>query len=247
MFPRAHTMRSSRSIGEFFTFGGRVPPTVGGLISALVLASLAGALGRGLGLLDTAALVPGLVWQGQIWRLVSWVFFETDPLSLLFGALTLYWFGKDLCFAWGPQRFIATFFAIAALTAVITSLVARLAWPALLGFGWTGSWPVLSALIVAWAMIFPERQILFMLALPISGRTLVWITLGGTVLYAIFGRLAAYVPHLVAQGLMVLYARGFSLRGLWQSFRIKTYERRARRRASHLKVIRKEDPPRWMN
>src|SRR5690349_18974283 len=154
-------MRSARPIGEFFTFGGRVPSTVGGLISALVLASLAGALGRSYGLLDVAVLVPGLVWQGQVWRLVTWAFFETDPLSLLFGALTLYWFGRDLCFAWGPRRFIATFFAIAALAAAVTT-IAALGWPALRGYPYRGSWAVLSALIVAWAMIFPERQILFM-------------------------------------------------------------------------------------
>ncbi len=238
-------MRHARSIGDVFTFGGRVPATVGGLISATVAASLIGALGRGYGLVRIAALIPGLVWQGQLWRVATWVFFETDPLSLLFGALTLYWFGRDLCFAWGPRRFLATFFGIAIGAAVVTCLLG-FAWPTLLVNDWTGSWPVISALIIAWAMIFPERQILFMLALPISGRALLWVTLGGTLLYAVFGHPAAYVPHLSAQLLMIAYARGWSLRGLWQSLRIKKYERRARRRASHLKVVKK-DPPRWMN
>ncbi len=233
-------------MGEVLTFGGRVPSTVGILIVAQVAASLLGALGRGYGLVDLAALVPALVWRGEVWRLVTWVFFETDPLSLVFGALTLFWFGRDLCNAWGPRRFLFTFFGLAVAASLATSLIA-LAWPALLGYGWTGSWPVVTALIVAWAMIFPERQILFMLALPVSGRALLWLTLGGTLLYAVFGRLHAYVPHLAAQSLMVLYTRGYSLRGLWQSLRIKSYERRARRRASHLKVVKKEDPPRWMN
>ncbi len=240
-------MRSSRSIGELFTFGGRVPATVGALISAVVVASLVGALGRGYGLIEAAALVPMLVWQGQVWRLVTWVFFETDPLSLLFGGLTLYWFGRDLCYAWGTRRFLATFFGIAAAAAIVTSLVARFAWAPLLGAGWTGSWPVITALIVGWAMIFPERQILFMMALPVSGRALLWLTLGGTLLYAVFGHIGSYVPHLSAQLLMLAYASGWSVRGFWQSLRIKGYERRARRRASHLKVVRKQDPPRWMN
>jgi hypothetical protein len=128
----------------------------------------------------------------------------------------------------------------------VTSLLG-LVWPALLQAAWTGSWPVISALIVAWAMIFPERQLLFMLALPVSGRALLWLTLGGTLLYGVFGRLEYYVPHLSAQLLMIAYARGWSLRGFWQSMRIKQYERRARRRASHLKVVKKQDPPRWLN
>lgn len=238
-------MRRARNIGEVLTFGGRVPPTVGGLISAIVAASLLGALGRGYGLVEAAALVPGLVWQGQLWRLVTWVFFETDPLSLLFGGMTLYFFGRDLCYAWGPRRFIATFFGVSVAAAGATTLAAQW-WPALMGYPWSGSWPALLALTVAWAMIFPERQILLMFALPVSGRALLWITLGGTVLYAVFGRVHAYVPHLAAQLLMMGYARGWSLRGLWQTLRIKQYERRARRRASHLKVVKK-DPPRWMN
>jgi membrane associated rhomboid family serine protease len=240
-------MRAARSMSDMFTFGGRVPPTVGALISAIVVASLVGALGRGYGFVELAALEPFAVWQGQLWRLVTWVFFETDPLSLLFGCLTLYWFGRDLCFAWGARRFLVTFFGIAALSAVVTCLLARFAWPVLLGAGWTGSWAVITALIVAWAMIFPERQILFMLALPVSGRALLWLTFGGTLLYAVFGHLGSYVPHLAAQLLMLAYVRGWSLRGLWQSIRIRGYERRARRRASHLKVVRKQDPPRWMN
>ena len=239
-------MRRSRSIGDAFTFGGRVPPTVGGLIVAIVVASLVGALGRGFGLAEAAALVPALVLHLQVWRLVTWVFFEGDPLSLLFGGLTLYWFGRDLCFAWGARRFLFTFFGIAVAAGVATTALG-LVWQPLLRGYWTGSWPVISALIVAWAIIFPERQILFMLALPVSGRALLWLTLGGTLLYAVFGRIELYVPHLTAQLLMIAYAHGFSLRGLWQSWRIKGYERRARRRASHLKVVKKQDPPRWMN
>ncbi len=241
-------MRGHRtSLEDLLTFGGRVPSTVGGLISAIVAASLLGAVGRSYGVVDEAALVPALVWRGQAWRLVTWVFFETDPLSLLFGVLTLYWFGKDLCYAWGARRFVATFFGFSVVAALATCLVGRFLWPPVYVSAWTGSWAVLSALIIAWAMIFPERQILFMLALPISGRALLWITLGGTLLYGVFGRLHAYVPHLAAQLGMLAYARGYSLRGFWQTLRIKQYERRARRRASHLKVVKKEDPPRWMN
>ena len=194
-----------------------------------------------------AALVPALVWQGQLWRLVTWTFFERDPLSLLFGALTLYWFGRDLCYAWGSRRFLITFLAIAVASAAVTSLLARLGWDGLMARAWTGSWPVILALTIAWAMIFPERQLMFMMALPMTGRVLVYVTFGGTLLYAAFGGLASYVPHLAAQLLMAGYARGWSLRGLWQTMRIRNYERRARRRARHLKVVKKQEPPRWMN
>lgn len=245
-------MRPARSIADVLTFGGRVPPAVGGLVTALVLASVVGAIGRGYGIPQLVALVPALVWEGQLWRLVTWSFFETEPLSLIFGAMMLYMFGRDLCYAWGARRFLLTVFGVSAASAALACIVARFGWPALLGHAWLGPWPLVDALVVAWAMIFPERQILLMFALPISGRALLWITLGGTFLYALFSGLGVagillYVPHLAAQGLMIAYARGYSLRGFWQSIRIRSYERRARRRASHLKVVRKEDPPRWLN
>jgi membrane associated rhomboid family serine protease len=239
-------MRPARSIGEVFTFGGRVPPAVGGLLTAIVLASLVGTLARGLGIVEEVALVPALVWRGQVWRLVTWVFFHDQALSLIFAALTLYSFGRDLCYAWGPRRFLLTFLGVSIASAVVTCLIARV-WPQVMARGYNGAWPPILGLIVAWAMIFPERQMLFWMALPMSGRTLLWVTLGGTLFFAAFTSLPAFVPELSAELVMVAYARGYSLRGFWQSLRIKSYERRARRRASHLKVVKKEDPPRWLN
>ena len=242
--------RRSSPLDDLLSFGGRVPPVVGGLIVALVLASILGAVSTPLA--GLGAFVPAAVLGGQVWRLVTWPFFERDPLSLLFGGLMLYWFGRDLTWAWGPRRFLTTFFVIAGLAAAVTTLLSFVL-PTLGERVWLGAWPVLSALVIAWAMLFPERQILFMFALPMSGRVLGWITLGGTLLYAVFaGRGGAfqYVPHLAAQGLMALYLRGVSARGLWQTLKIRQLERKARRRASHLKVVQKDggnDRPRWMN
>ncbi len=240
--------RRASSLDDVLSFGGRVPSAVGGLIVALVVLSL---LGRVAQLDEWGCLVPAAVLRGQLWRLVTWPFFERDPFSLLFGGLTLYWFGRDLCWAWGPRRFVATFFAITAVAAAATTLLA-LALPQLqlAHRPYLGAWATLSALIVAWASLFPERQILLMFALPISGRALLWITVGGTLLYAVFYGIAGFVPHLLAQGAMALYLRGVSARGLFQSLKIRSLERRARRRASHLKVVHKNGDGtggRWLN
>lgn len=224
------------------TFGGNVPPTVGGLIIALLAGSILGTVSPGLR--ATAALVPAAVLQLQVWRLATWVFVETDPLSLVFGGLMLYWFGRDLSWAWGPKRFLATWFGLTVGTSVLSTALA-LVFPRLMG-GWPpGAWPVLSALVIAWASIFPDRQILLMFALPISGRTLLWITIGGTILYAMFSSIWLYIPHIVAQALMLLTLRGgLPFRGVWQTFKVREMERRARKRAAHLKVVKKND---WMN
>ena len=178
----------SRRAGNPFAFGGRVPAAVGGLIAATVVASLVSVVGErnGLPLLRLAVLEPAAVWHGEVWRLVTWVLVETEPLNLLFGGLVLYWFGRDLVDAWGERRFLATYFGVAAAAGALACLLA-LAWPELAAGRFTGFWAALDALIVAWALLHPFRQILLFFAVPVSGQALLWITVGGTMLFALFG------------------------------------------------------------
>jgi membrane associated rhomboid family serine protease len=236
-------------LGEILTFGRRLPAAVGGLLAALALLSLANALaGPGGGIGGLAALRPAEVAEGELWRLVTWTLVETDALGLIFGGVVLWWLGRDLARAWGARRFLVTWFGFSAASGVGAALLALL-FPSRLGAVWLGPWAVLDALVMAWGLLYPERRILFYFALPVSGRQLVWITPAGTLLLAAFSGLRAFVPHLVAQVLVVLWFRGLSPRGAWQRLRIWMGERRMRRRASHLKVVRKngEEPPRWLN
>jgi membrane associated rhomboid family serine protease len=231
--------------GNPFAFGGRVPPAVGGLIAATVAVSLVAVVGErnGLPLLQLTVLQPRAVWSGEVWRLLTWVLVETEPLNLLFGGLVLYWFGRDLVDAWGERRFLATYFGIAAAAGVLTCLVA-LAWPALAGLHATGFWAALDATILAWALLHPFRQILLFFAIPVSGQALVWITVGGTVLFALFGGVAAFVPHLLAEGVAWIWVSGRGP-GRWLR-RLKLPRLRRRGRFEVIHVDRDPDR-RWLN
>ncbi|HEY7726662.1 MAG TPA: rhomboid family intramembrane serine protease [Anaeromyxobacteraceae bacterium] len=234
------------SLGEMLTFGHRLPAAVGGLLAALAALSLVNALAGGVA--GLAALQPALVAEGEIWRLATWSLVENDALGLIFGGLVLWWLGRDLARAWGPRRFLLTWFGFSAASGG-GAVLAALLFPSRVGAAWLGPWPVLDALVMAWGLLYPERRILLYFALPISGRQLVWITPAGTLLLAAFSGVRAFVPHLIAQALVVLWFRGLSPRGAWQRLRIWLGERRMRRRARHLKVVRKngEGPPRWLN
>ena len=85
-------MATWRRSGNPFAFGGRVPAAVGGLIAATVVVSLVAVVGKrnGVPLLRFAELAPREVWSGEVWRLVTWVLVETEPLNLLFGGLVLF-------------------------------------------------------------------------------------------------------------------------------------------------------------
>lgn len=233
--------------GSPLTFGGRVPAAVGGLIAATVAASLVGAVGsrNGLPLHALGALVPHEVLRGEVWRLVTWVFLENDPLGLVFGGLVLFWAGRDLCEAWGERRFLLTYLGIAAAAGAVTTLLS-LAWPGLAGGAWMGLWPAVDGLVIAWAMLFPFRQILLFFALPVSGQALAWITVGATVLYAIFSGLAPFVPHLLAEGAAWIAVRGAG-RGGWMG-RIRLPRLRKRGRFEVIHADRDPDRGRrWLN
>src|SRR5688572_3986505 len=50
------------------------------------------------------ALSPKQIWQGQVWRLVTWVFVERDPYTLVFTCACIYKFGGELQPRWGDRR-----------------------------------------------------------------------------------------------------------------------------------------------
>ena len=188
-------------------------------------------------------LQPAAVWEGEVWRLVTWVLVEENPLNLLFGGLVLYWFGRDLVEAWGDRKFLATWFGVPAAAAVLTCLLA-LAWPRLAASWSSGFWVALDVLVICWGLVHPFRQILLYFALPVSGKALVAITVGGTVLFALFSSITAFVPHLLAEGLAWLHASGKGP-GSWLR-RLRLPRRRGRGRFEVIHADRDPDR-RWLN
>jgi membrane associated rhomboid family serine protease len=245
-------MRLARALGgNFYVLGGRVPVVVA-LLGGLTLGgSILGAvsLRNGLPLLGMTALSPERVGAGEVWRLLTWVFFERDPLNLIFACLGLWWFGRDLAGAWGPVRFLAVYLGLAVATGGATCLLAELLSPGLAGLVAVGPWAPVTALIVAWALLYPHQDVLVWFVLPLHGRNLIYATIGGTVLFALLGGVEHYVPHFIAQGLMMVYVRQ-SLRRLWLRFRLALQQRSARRRSPYIRPVDRSDksePPRWLH
>jgi membrane associated rhomboid family serine protease len=245
--------RRRRDLSELFTFGGRVPAGVGMLIALMLAGSVWGWLDRSL--FDLAAFSPAMILRGQLWRLVTWPFFQSDPFTLLFGGFMLWSMGQQLSFVWSERRLVMRFFGYAAGASVLTTLLA-LVWPPA-SAPHVGVWPVANALIVAWAMVFPDRQVNIWGVLPLTGKTLALLVVFGTLLYGLAGGgvrgIGAFSLHLFAIGIAWLQARGLGVGrrgGVGQAAREWWDRREQRRRASHLKVVRKDgqdDRPRWLN
>jgi membrane associated rhomboid family serine protease len=206
----------------------RVPAVIVGLILAIALLSIAGAVGGRNGAdwigAGSVLFVPE-VWRGQVWRLFTWALCEFGPIALLFACLTLYWFGSDLARRWGTWRFLGFYFGIATAAAAVTCLLA-LFWTALQGIPYAGSWAVLDAIVIAWGLLHPGRELRFWGVLRLTGRHLVWLTFGLTVLFALFYGLSSFIPHFVAE--LLVWGWLGPLPGLLRGRRQANLEKRAR-------------------
>jgi membrane associated rhomboid family serine protease len=232
--------------GNFTVLGNRIPRVVVLVLGLTLLVSVLAAVGSRNGVpfvLQQAALLPALVWHGQLWRLVTWVFVEPDGIGLFFGGLLLVSLGRDLYYAWGAQRFLGYYLGIAAASGLATCLVGLL-WPSLWTAGYFSMWPVVDAMIIAWAGMHPTRDVMLFFVLPARGRSLIIATFGLTLLLALMNGVAGFVPHFLAEGLMLAYMNPPSgLQRLWQRTRL----RQSQKRSPKLRVVEREEPPRWLH
>lgn len=231
------------------SFGGRVPPILGGLmIATLILSVLSTATVIRLGfpwVAQYGTLVPESALHGQVWRLVTWMFIAQSPFGLLFGCLALVWFGRDLVEHFGSGGFLWRYLVGGAIAGLLTTLVT---WP----FGQGGAAYVgaeavtFCGVIVLWALYWPDRTINFYLVLPLRGWTLVGVTLLLTTLFGLYGTLWAMVPQYAAALVAVVYAYRKRLLG-WA----RLPRGRTRRPPTDFQVWDEEKqrfrPPKWMN
>lgn len=230
-------MVDALSSGAMVFIRWRVPTIIAALIALTLATSLVAAIdARSGGSLYLAlALVPAQVWHGQVWRLVTWPLVEGDPWALVFACVTLYWFGGDLVSAWGGRRFaryVAAIVVLAGCGTSVLALVVRLAWhrPHL------GGWALGDALVIAWALQFPERRVRIHGLLVVGGELLAYGTFGFVLLCAAFFGLAPFLPELLAGAGALVYITGTldritgALAG-WRAAVTRRYQRR------HLHVV----------
>ena len=245
----ARTARSSPWQSRF-SFGGRLPWSVGLVLCVTVALSLAVAFGdrHAGGLFELLSLVPADVWHGQVWRLLSWPFIEPSPFGLIFACLFLYWFGRDLAAEWGDRQWLTVFGGVAAVAAVGTCLVARVD-PPVMDHAYLGGWGLASAMVVAWGLWFPHRVVRIYFIIPITGYWLAWLTVAITVVFAIYSGWEGYLPELFAEGSILAWLYRRLLVAKWAQARRDLDQQRqraerTRRRAkavSHLRLIEAGD------
>lgn len=119
------------------------------------------------------SFVPGAIFQGQVWRLVTFVFVPSfsDLLYLALSLFMYYFLGAQLERIWGTTRFTVYYLLGTALTA----LCGLLLWFTPFRF-----WAVVDmgyvnlSLFLAFATLFPDMQFRIYFIIPIRGK---WLAL----------------------------------------------------------------------
>lgn len=126
------------------------------------------------------SFVPGAIFQGQVWRLVTFVFVPaySDLLYLTLSLFMYYFLGAQLEQIWGSTRFTVYYL----LGTVLTALCGLLLWFSPFRF-----WAVVDmgyvnlSLFLAFATLFPDMQFRIYFLIPIRGKwlALVYVVLIG--------------------------------------------------------------------
>lgn len=226
-------------------FGGafsRPPPATLALMVITGAVSVAAMADVGFGtkgfLARTLMFAPVQVVELRLWTPFSYLFLQTDPLSLvLYEAFGLWMFAAPLERAWGQRRFLFYFFTTGIGAALLCTGLAFLV-PSLAAAPTDGTWVASEAVVLAWVLMNWHATV-YLFIIPVRAPVLLVLSLGLPALYALMGRWQPFVTPLLGMGIgyLLLDRRGLSPRRGWLHLRAWWVERQLKRRSRHLQVV----------
>jgi rhomboid family protein len=178
--------RYSSPYASSYSFGpGPVSTAIKALIAANVALFLLSALAPALTIL--LGLAPAAVLrQFRVWQLVTYMFMHGGLFHLLFNMLALWMFGTELESRWGTRYFLKFYFVTGVGAGALTVLFSLLPFEFARQVHYSvvvGASGAIYALLLAYAICFPDRRIYMYFLFPIPVRTFVAI-IGAVTLYS---------------------------------------------------------------
>jgi len=195
-----------------YAFGpGPVTPAIKALIIANVVAFIATSIWPALEI--PFRLMPQAVFTtGAVWQLVTYMFLHGGPMHLIFNMLMLWMFGVEIERMWGTTYFTKYYFVCGIGAGLTQVLLGLLPFSFAVSF-WLqatiGASGAIFGVLLAYALYFPTRPILFAFIFPVQAKYMV-IILGGISLWsAVFaGGGVAHTAHLGGLATGYLYLKG---------------------------------------
>ena len=166
-------------------------------------------------------LEPSLIMQGEVWRLISWIFFSPRQLNVwtLIMLFCYYTIGRQLEFQWGNFRYNVYVFGGVILTiisAFVLYFVARPSAPFFMFGEAFSTYYICVSLFFGYAMTEPERKVLLYFIVPIKSKWMALVFAAMIALDLFKGNWTTRMSIIAAALNLVLYfklTRGFKALG----------------------------------
>ena len=159
-------MKDPRRSIEQFCYkhpGFGIPNLMRYITAANVAICVLGAINRSF--LGVLTFDPALILHGQIWRLVSFIFYPPSMGLLAFLAFWFYyWIGSTLEAQWGTGQFTIYYFSGVILTVLYGFIIYFITGRSVN----LGSEYIYLSMFFSFAVLYPDMQVLFMYIIPIK-------------------------------------------------------------------------------
>jgi membrane associated rhomboid family serine protease len=186
------------------------------------------------------------IMSGFVFQLITYPLIEVNLMGFIFNALVVWFIGSELEKQWGSKIYVRFLLINIIGVGIIYSLVNVLFFGSNTGaiplHGLTG---INFAMLIAYALLYPDRQMSLMMIFPMRARTFCWILAGIEAYMALFSSLTSAWAHLLAMGISYLIIR-FQTKPLVRMALNASFETKKRSK-SHLYVVKDEDqkPPKF--
>ncbi len=179
-------------------------------------------------------LVPRYVWsKGFVWQLFTYMFIHGSFMHIFMNMFVLWMFGMELERHWGKKEFLKYYLVTGIGSGLITFL-----------FSLTSPIPVVGAsgaiyaLLLAFAMMFPDRKIYIYFLFPVKAKYFV-LVIGLITFFSSFNSVGSGISHLTHLGGLIIGYLYFRRARLFSD--IKAVFKRLNIPNPFKKIIRKVD------
>lgn len=173
--------------------------------ACFLLASILKAVGA-FSLIQFLGLSGNGLFTGFVFQLLTYPFVEVQLMSFLFNSLVVWFIGSELEAQWGSKiytRFLLLVILGVGLAFTAVNVIFFFGTPVYFSplHGLSG---VNFALLIAYSLLYPDRQMAFMMVFPMRARTFCWILAGIEAYMALFSSITTSWAHLLAMGISFL-------------------------------------------
>ncbi len=215
-------------------------------VSLFILHSIMKAVGA-FSVVSLLGLSGAGVLSGLVFQFVTYPFVETQLMGAIFNSLLIWFIGSEIETLWGKKVYLRFLGLVVFGVGLFYFLVSVLFFSGthMYESNLHGLNGINFALLIAYATLYPDRQLSLMMIFPMRAQTFCWILAGIEAYMALFSNITTSWAHLLAMGLSWLIIR-FQRTSFLSTVLNKDFQR-AKPKKGHLYVVKDDEqkPPKY--